>query len=76
MNTQQEGILWIGIMVVMVYLFTDNKFRDLIFNRGSGAEKTTMPYTSADITTQLNLAESTALPQSSTSSGGSGATLV
>jgi hypothetical protein len=73
MNSTQEGIMWIGLMVVLVYLFTDAKFRDMIFNRGS--EKTTVsaPYS---LTSIITLASNSGLPATSNSTAPSGATLV
>jgi hypothetical protein len=48
----QSAILWIGVMVVVVFLFTDANFRNKIFNRtstGTTAETVKVPYTLADI---------------------------
>lgn len=35
MTRQQQTILWIGLFLVIVYLFTDVNVRNLFFNRGS-----------------------------------------
>lgn len=50
MNQQQKGILWIGVLVVLVFLFTDQSFRDKLFGRGSQKPAATvLPYTAAQI---------------------------
>jgi hypothetical protein len=50
MTQAQQGILWVGILVVLVFLFTDQNFRNEIFNRGSSkAAATTVPYTASQI---------------------------
>lgn len=68
MTSQQEGILWIGIAVVTVLLFTDQNFRDLIFNRGKNATNGE-PYTTSQITSQLSLVSTTAIPAGSPNTG-------
>jgi hypothetical protein len=73
MNSTQENIMWIGLAVVLVYLFTDANFRDMIFNRGSKKETVSTPYS---LTSIITLAGQSGLPQTSVGSGSSGATLV
>jgi hypothetical protein len=65
--------MWIGLAVVLVYLFTDASFRDMIFNRGSKKETVSTPYS---LTSIITLAGQSGLPQTSTGSTTSGATLV
>lgn len=73
MNSTQENIMWIGLAVVLVYLFTDAKFRDMIFNRGNAKETVSTPYS---LTSIITLAGQSGLPTTSTGSSPSGATLV
>lgn len=73
MNDTQTGIMWIGLAVVLVYLFTDANFRNLIFNRGSNKETVSTPYS---LTSIVTLAGESGLPQTSTGSSSTGATLV
>jgi hypothetical protein len=68
MSKQQEYILWIGIFLLLVYLFTDVNVRDLIFNRGSGAVSQTNTF-AADI--QAGLPSSTGNTHSNTGNTGS-----
>jgi hypothetical protein len=50
MTQAQQGILWLGILVVLVFLFTDQNFRNEIFNRGSAkTAATSVPYTASQI---------------------------
>jgi hypothetical protein len=37
MNKYQTYILWIGLVIVLVYLFTDSSVRDAIFGRNASA---------------------------------------
>jgi hypothetical protein len=50
MTRYQQNILWIGIIVVLVFLFTDQNFRNKLFGRGTSKPVTTsVPYTAAQI---------------------------
>jgi hypothetical protein len=50
MTQTQQSILWIGILVVLVFLFTDQNFRNEIFNRGSSkTTATSVPYTASQV---------------------------
>jgi hypothetical protein len=55
MNKTQQNILWLGLIIVGVFLFTDQTFRNKLFNRG--AQKTSVnnqiPFTLTDIFTGI-----------------------
>ena len=52
MSKQQQFIFWIGLVIVTVYLFTDQSFRDSIFGRGASAPTSTNAFLTA-VTNQL-----------------------
>jgi hypothetical protein len=70
MNQTQQGIVWIGLAVVLIFLFTDADFRNALFNRGS--EKTTVssPFTTAQLESAFQITASTGLPSSSNTGKG------
>lgn len=41
MNKQQAYVMWIGLLLLLAYLFTDASVRNMIFGRGSGAKTST-----------------------------------
>lgn len=50
MNQSQKGILWIGVLVVLVFLFTDQSFRNRIFGRGAAKPASaSVPFTAAQV---------------------------
>lgn len=40
MSKYQTYILWIGLAIVLIYLFTDSSVRNAIFGRGASAPNT------------------------------------
>lgn len=55
MNKTQTNILWLGLIIVGVFLFTDQTFRDKLFNRGAQKTdtKNKIPFTLTDIFTGI-----------------------
>jgi len=51
MSKQQQGILWLGLGIVLLFLFTDQAFRDKLFNRGTqkSTAQNTIPFTLTDV---------------------------
>jgi len=45
MTRQQSTILWIGLFLVVVYLFTDTSVRDVVFNRNQKNPTVTSSFT-------------------------------
>jgi hypothetical protein len=67
MNGPQRNILWIGVIIVVVFLFSDQNFRNQIFKRGTA--------NAAPKTTSYTLAQILTVP-ATTSTGTTQATLV
>jgi hypothetical protein len=62
MTQQQKGIIWIGVLVVLVFLFTDPTFRDKLFGRGASKPAATKAaFTTAEIFPMVNTALSVTL---------------
>lgn len=40
MSKNQQLVVWIGLVIVVIYLFTDKTFRDSLFGRGNDATTT------------------------------------
>lgn len=54
MTQNQKGILWIGVLVVLIFLFTDQNFRNQIFGRGNAKPTVaSVPYSTASVLTSL-----------------------
>lgn len=68
MNQTQQGILWIGLAVVLVFLFTDSNFRNALFNRGSGKITLSTPYTAAQLESAFQMSANTGLPANNSGS--------
>ena len=64
MSQTQQGIIWIGLAVVMVFLFTDENFRNALFNRGNQKTTVSAPYTAAQLTSAFQISANTGLPGS------------
>jgi len=73
MNQSQKAILWIGIAVVVVFLFGDAGFRNSLFGRGT-AKTTAATNTTSQTGTDLYqlaqlLGQSSGIPASSPNTG-------
>lgn len=62
MSKNQQLVVWIGLVIVVIYLFTDKTFRDSLFGRGSG--QTTTGTTNAFLTAMQTQIGSSGLPVS------------
>jgi hypothetical protein len=63
MTDNQTAILWIGLILVLVYLFTDKSFSNTIFNRSTSGTPNP-PVTNAFLATLES-----GIPNSSASTG-------
>lgn len=73
MTREQNMILWIGLALVGVYLFTDVTVRNMIFNRKAAPPTTTAALTLADFT---GIPSSVGNTQSSTNNLGTAQTTI